>query len=292
MEWTFAVAGPIDASLELASGSISVTARSGDEATVVLEPLGRNIERALEVIEAAEVTCDGKRLIVKVRKQSRRETPLRMEVTLPDGSSLRANAASADVSAHGYLGDVEINTASGDIDSTGEVESAKVNTASGDTNFARVRSSANANSASGELSFESVGGRLTLSTASGGVEVGDVAGDASVSTASGDIRVHRLGASGRMRSASGDVELCLVERGEVSVSTTSGDVLVYVAKGVGTWLDLTSYSGSTNCSLPAEDGNRSGAELRLTCQTVSGDIDVRMGDEAGSQNGQSHQLAG
>jgi DUF4097 and DUF4098 domain-containing protein YvlB len=155
-----------------------------------------------------------------------------------------------------------------------------------------VRDWVTASSASGELSFESVGGRVTISTASGDVELGDVAGAASVQTASGDVRVHRLGADGKVRSASGDVELCLVERGDVSVSTTSGDVLVYVAKGVGTWLDLTTFSGETNCSLPAEDGSSGTADLRLTCQTMSGDINVHLGDDAGSPNGQSHRLAG
>lgn len=293
MDWTFAAPGPLAATLELTAGSIFVSSHATSEATVSIEPLGFQIGKAREAIEAAEVSCDGDRLVVKIPQRHRKGVSLRMQVTLPEGSSIRASTASADVELRGLLASVDVSTASGDVDSTGDVESANVQTASGDTTFARVRSWADARSASGELSFESVGGRLTLSAASGDLEVGDVSGDASLSTASGDIRIHRLGASAKVKSASGDVELCLVERGEVIVSTTSGDVFVYVAKGVGTWLDLNTFSGDTHCSLPADDGGRSSADLKLTCQTMSGDIHVRASDEAGAPNGQSHtgQLA-
>jgi DUF4097 and DUF4098 domain-containing protein YvlB len=278
MDWTFAAAGPLEARLELAEGSISVDAAEVSEATVSLEPMGRREDRAMAAIEEAEVICDGQRLVVKVPKHVRRQGPIRMEIAVPERSSVSARTASANVEVRGVLGEVDVATASGDVDFVGEAEKARIDTASGDATVGRVRGSAQGRTASGELNFESVGGELNVATASGDIEVGEVGGEATFNTASGDVRVHRLGAGAKVRAVSGDVELCLVERGNVTVSTTSGDVAVYVARGVGTWLDLTSFSGTTTCTLPGDDGMKSTADLRLTCQTMSGDIDVRPAD--------------
>jgi DUF4097 and DUF4098 domain-containing protein YvlB len=278
MDWTFAASGPLDASLELAEGSISVDAADVTEATVSLEPMGRREDRAIAAIEEAEVSYDGQRLVVKIPKHVRRQGAIRMEIAIPHGSSVTARTASANVDVRGVLGDVDVATASGDVDCVGEAATAKVDTASGDATVGRVHGSAQGRTASGEINFESVGGELNVATASGDIEVGEVGGEATLNTASGDIRVHRLGAGAKVRAVSGDVELCLVERGDVTVSTTSGDVSVFVAKGVGTWLDVTSFSGTTSCTLPGDDGIRTTADLRLTCQTMSGDIDIRSAD--------------
>lgn len=278
MDWTFAAPGPLEASLELTEGSISVDAAPVSEARVSLEPMGRREDRAMAAIEEAEVSCDGRRLVVKIPKHIRRQGPIRMEVSIPEGSAVSARSASANIEVRGVLGAVDMATASGDVDCAGEAQSVRIDTASGDATVGRVHGPAEGRAASGELNFESVGGRLNVATASGDVEIGDVAGEATLNTASGDIRIHRLGSGAKVRAVSGDVELCLVERGEVTVSTTSGDVSVFVARGVGTWLDVTSFSGTTTCTLPAEDGIRSTAELRLTCQTMSGDIDIRSAD--------------
>ncbi len=262
MEWTFRSDGPVAADLELAGGVIEVSLDAGDEILVRLEPFHGNNDRAREQIEAAEVALSGSALTVHVPKRKRREADLRLSVSIPAGSSVRAATASADVRLRGPAGALEVRTASGDLTVEGSCERLKAQTASGDVLCSSVAADADVRTASGDVNAESVGG------------------ETSVQSASGDVRLGRIARSARIRTASGDVRIASAASGDVSVNTVSGDVTVGVDAGVGAWLDLATVSGDTSCMLPSESQGEADAGLRLTCHTVSGDILIRQGDRA------------
>jgi DUF4097 and DUF4098 domain-containing protein YvlB len=262
MEWTFRNDGPVAADLALAAGIIEVSLDGGEEILVRLEPLHGDSERAREQIEEAEVSMSGSTLTAHVPKRKRREGDLRLSISIPAGSSVRASTASADVRLRGPAGALEMRTASGDVTVESSCERLNASTASGDVLCASVAGDADVRTASGDVSTESV------------------AGETSVQTASGDVRLGRIHRNARIRTASGDVRIASAAQGDVSVNTVSGDVTLGVDAGVGAWLDLATVSGDTSCTLASEPQGESDAGLRLTCRTVSGDILIRESDRA------------
>jgi hypothetical protein len=262
MEWTFPSTGPVTADLELAAGLVDVSLDGGDEVVVRLEPLHGDSERARGQIEAAEVGCSGSELKVHVPKRKLREADLRLRVSMPPGSSLRAGTASADVRVRGATAGLEARTASGDVVVGDSCDRLKAVTASGDVLCGAVAGEADVRTASGDVGAESIGGK------------------ASVQTASGDVRLGRIKEGARIRTASGDVKIASAASGEVLVNTASGDVMVGVDRGVGAWLDLVTVSGDTSCTLASEPEGEANAELRISCRTVSGDILIRESDGA------------
>lgn len=149
-------------------------------------------------------------------------------------------------------------------------------TASGDVELGDVIGDASVKSASGDLTCATVGGRLRVRTASGDVRVVKTVGDAELALASGDVHIEDAEGSVKVRSASGDVRLDCVRRGRVNVETASGDLTIAVAEGVGAYLDVTTMSGETNCTLPFDESQQtSGVVLEIVARSVSGDIAVK-----------------
>jgi len=247
---------PILADLDLPAGAITIGPADGPTIEVSLEPLGRDRQRAAEAIERATVDFDGHKLIVHVPGRFLREAQLLLKLALPPSSELEVRTASADVRIAIDMARLDVRTASGDIVGRNVFGDAVATTASGDIQIDHVAGRLDARSASGDLSAAGVGGELSLATASGDVAVGDLAQSAKIRTASGDVVI---------RSATS---------GEINVTTASGDVHVGVAPGRGAWIDLTTTTGDTSCSLAAEPEDESAADLRLQCRTVSGDIRV------------------
>ncbi len=260
MEWTFPTGSPLHADLELAAGSVELELTPTDEATIRLEPIGRDSAAAREHIANATVICDNGRLLVKLPKRSFREPELFLRVVVPTSSSARVKTASADVSCVGALGSFEARTASGDVVVRDGCDSARIVTASGDVSLAGVLGEAELQTASGDVSTESIGGRATVTTASGDIRVASVAHDA------------------RFRTASGEVTVGCAYEGDLTVNAVSGDVRIGVGSGVGTWLDLVSVTGDWKCTLPAGAEGEREAALRVSCRTVSGDIFVHSGE--------------
>ena len=152
MQKTFAMEAlvPIEAKLELAAGTILVEETTEPTIDVSLEPDGRETRRALEAIERATVTFDGRKLTVVVPSRTR-SAPLRMRIALPAGSSLDARTASADVELTVPVGDLRVRTASGDVAGSDVTGDAVTITASGDVVVSHVAGRLEARTASGDL---------------------------------------------------------------------------------------------------------------------------------------------
>jgi DUF4097 and DUF4098 domain-containing protein YvlB len=164
----------------------------------------------------------------------------RVCVRSPQGTSVEASVASADVEGQGRFGSLKINSASGDV-SFQEAEGVEINTASGD------------------------------------VELGRAGGPVKVNSASGDVDVAELGGDVRVRTASGDLRLGSVAAGKLSVQSASGDVEVGIARGSAIWMDVSSMSGDTSCELDARDEPPAEGKplVELKARTMSGDVTVK-----------------
>jgi hypothetical protein len=267
--WEFPGAEPIDAFIELAAGSVALTAEATDMTTVSLAPsrFSRNGEKMLSEVR---VSFDNGRLEVVGPKRTglwRGHPGFDLTVTLPEGSRCAVRTASADVISTGDLAELDAHTASGDVTATAVTRHLQAVTASGDVRAEETGAIADVRTVSGDVRIARASGDVQARTASGDVNIATAAGSATVTTASGDVRIGTM-ASGR-----------------ADVSTASGDVVVGVARDVGVYLDLASLSGSVTSQLedaePSED-----VTLEVRCRTLSGDIRIARGSSAGADQRQ------
>ena len=263
--WEFPGSEPIDAFIDLASGSVALTAKATDATTVSLAPsgFGRNADKLLSEVR---VSFDNGRLEVAGPKLTglwRGYPGLDLTVTLPPGSRCAVRTVSADVTSTGELAELDAHTASGDVTAAAVTRNLQAVTASGDVRADETGEMADVRTVSGDVRVTQAGGDIQARTASGDMNIATAAGSATITTASGDVRIGSM-ASGR-----------------ADVNTASGDVVVGVARDVGVYLDLASLSGSISSQLedsePSED-----VTLEVRCRSLSGDIRIARASSAGT----------
>jgi hypothetical protein len=258
----FTCTGPVQADVDLGSGQLLVSTGIGLTATVTIHPAdGREGSRA--AAEQTTVEFDNDRLNIHTPRTSgwsllRGSNQLRIEIRVPEDSSLQARLGSADLRTVGRLGAVEVKTGSGDI---------SIAETSGDV---RIQSG------SGDIRADVVGGDMQVTTASGDVSATRVAGTTAIRAASADVSLEDAQGPVHLNTASGDIRVGAVHGPELHVNSASGDVTVGVPTGTKVWLDLNTVSGSTASDLqmtgePVADGPVATVQVR----TISGDIQIR-----------------
>ncbi len=233
--WEFPTSDPVDLQVRVPAGDVTVLAAARQTATVTLEP-NRPGGKAERFLEATRVEFDHGALsvIAPERPGLGRGVSLDVTVEVPEGSSCLVHTASADVRCTGELSALDVHTASGDV------------------------------------SAERVNGMARVATASGDVYVGEAA-EANLDSASGDVSVGQVSGPVTARTASGDVRIDTASGTRTEVKSASGDIRVAVPPGIGVYLDLSSLSGTVSSELePA--GQDGGADLTLSCRTLSGDV--------------------
>jgi DUF4097 and DUF4098 domain-containing protein YvlB len=216
---------------------VTVRAVATQTATVTLEPDDPGGKGA-RLLDATRVEFDQGALsvIAPERTWPGRGGSLDVTVEVPEGSSCLVHTASADVRCTGELGSLDVHTASGDV------------------------------------SAERVNGVARVSTASGDVYVG-AAAEANLDSASGDVSVGRVSGPVTASTASGDVRIAAASGTRTEAKSASGDIIVAVPPGIGVYLDLSTLSGTVSSELqPAEESG--GADMTLSCRTLSGDVQV------------------
>jgi DUF4097 and DUF4098 domain-containing protein YvlB len=234
--WEFGVTGPVEATVRVPSGMVTVQAQPTQTAIVKISASDR---RGEEAVAAVKVEYEDGRLSIIAPEPSRflRSSPkLDVSVTLPPGSVVTADTGSADVRGSGELARLAVNTASGDVRTdlvTGQVD---VSSASGAVRLDRP-------------------GRANVKTISGGIVITDAAGDTDSQTVSGNVTIDS------------------VKVGKVSVKSASGNITVAVPTGIGVQLDLSTISGKVRSEL--NQGQVGQAEAIVVCRSVSGDVTAR-----------------
>lgn len=176
--------------------------------------------------------------------------------------------------------DLFISTSSGDIDiRIPAVRSARFRASSGDIDVKNLSASGEifAVSTSGDTDIEAVRcERLNISSTSGDIEIKvSSAVSSKIHTTSGDIEIEDLSVSDRFEAntVSGDVDCRLSSIcNSVNFSSTSGDVdAVLAGSGAEYRVTVNTVSGRCNVRNP---NYRIGGNCEFNARTVSGDIDV------------------
>ena len=266
----FDTPNPLDVSVRNQAGTVEICAADVTETTVEIVP---NDARGAELAQRTRVQLseDSGRLRIDVPdRKTLRQPSLEIIVTVPTGSSIDIETATADVQTRGAFDSADVTTASADVSLSHVSGRLQVATASGDIHVGRGEGPVQARTASGDV-------RLDVSVTG-----------ASVQTASGDVLVGRLSGDLTARSASGDVIVATASAGSVQAKTMSGDVVIGVADGMLLWLDMHSLSGDVSSELGPDDSAAGGEpdagtaperdpDLRITASTMSGDILLRRG---------------
>jgi DUF4097 and DUF4098 domain-containing protein YvlB len=243
-QWEFPASEPVDLQVQVPAGSITVLAAATQTATVTIDG-NRGSDEGFATSTRVEFDPPTLSIAAPHRAMLGRDASLDVTVELPEGSSCRVRAASADVRCSGELAAADIHTASGDV---------------------RV---------------ENVSGLADVDTASGDVLL-DAAGEARAKSASGDVTIGRVSGPVSVSTASGDVQIDQAAGPKTDVKSASGDIRVAVAPGIGVYQDLSSLSGTVSSELePAEDSGGSG--MTLHCRTISGDVRVSRAAQAAAR---------
>ena len=203
-----------------------------------------------------ELSKTGDRVVVRhPSRWSIRGRSCRVNVTVPAGTDVFVDVASADVRLSGRLGHVRVRTASGGIATEGSAR-LEVSTASGDITGDAVEGDVSVSSVSGSCTLRTVGGRVDATLTSGELRVERCAGDISVRSTSGSTRVGHCDGS------------------EITVRTISGDVRMGLPTGIRVEADISTVSGKASLPEPAAPTAGERRPVRLKLKTVSGDIRI------------------
>lgn len=216
------------------------------------------IQVTLDSSSAAEFDISKTGDRVAVRHPSRwsiRGRSCRVNVTVPAGTDVSVDVASADVRLSGRLGIVRIRTVSGGIETDGAAR-LEVSTASGDITGGSVEGDVSVSTVSGDCSLRTVGGRVDATLTSGELRIDRCTGDVSV------------------RSTSGSTRIGHCDGNEISVRTLSGDVRMGLPSGIRVEADISTLSGKASMPEPAAPTAGDRRPVRLKLKTVSGDIRI------------------
>jgi len=295
MRKTFETPGPVELTLKVPAGEISLETTDGSQTEVVLEPLHAD-EASREAVESSRVemrerALGGQEVMVEVGEGRRfaldlgegrrlgfsfgRGAEVVLKIRSPHGANVGLQTGSGDVEAAGRFGAVEAVSGSGDL-SFPDLQTADLKTGSGDVSIDHVHGEATVQVGSGDISLDNAGSTARISAASGDVFVGRLRGPGSISTASGDVRVKELDSSLEISTASGDQLVEAVLQGAVALKSASGDMQIGIRQGSTLWVDAKSRIGSTSSELDVSDAppEAGGPLVELRASTMSGDIRI------------------
>ncbi|MGH8272821.1 MAG: DUF4097 family beta strand repeat-containing protein [Gammaproteobacteria bacterium] len=194
-------------------------------------------------------------------------------IQIPAASHLRVNTVSADISAAGLTGPLELDSVSGDINLQSQSADISSRSVSGDVHIdgSAPKARVSAHSISGEVRAKNVGGELRAESVSGGIRI-----DAT-----------NMISRAKLDTTSGDIEFtaALAPDGTYDFHSTSGDVVLHFPKAPSASFDVSSFSGDIDSNFgprpqrtseygPGKEWHyRSGSgKAQISINTMSGDI--------------------
>jgi DUF4097 and DUF4098 domain-containing protein YvlB len=271
---------PITATVEIIVGDLRVTAADRPVTVVAVRPSDPGLDLDVRAAEQTRVEYADGRLLVRAPKQRAlglfgKPGSIDVEIALPTGSELRAEAGVAAVHADGTLGPCRIKTGTGNVH-LGDTGPLDLDTASGAVTVGTVTGPASVHTASGTLRIARVAGEATVKNSNGDSRIGEVTGHLRVQAGNGSVVVDRAGADVTAATANGDVRIGEVTAGSVSVKTAMGELVVGIPAGTAAHLDLHTQFGNVVNRLDAAGPPAPGEPaVEVRARTSYGDIVIR-----------------
>ena len=277
----FDTPNPISVDVEIGVGDIRIVASDRSDTVVEVRPSDPTNKTDVAAAERTRVEYTGGRLVVKVPKGlfhysfKGGDDSVHVEIALPSGSQVRADAAVATLRCSGRLGECRYKAGVGEV----QIEDAgplHVRTGVGDVTADRVLEHLDVTTGSGAIRVMRIDGSAAIKNSNGDTWIGEVTGEARVSAANGGISVDHALAAVAARSANGDIRLEEVARGSVVAHTGFGRVDIGVLDGVAAWLDLDTGFGNVVNDLDATQRPEHGEEtVEVRARSGYGDVTIR-----------------
>ncbi len=284
---TFDTPVPISVLVELGVGDLRVVASDRGDTSVEVRPTNPAQATDVTAAEQTRVEFTNGNLLVKAPKGWKQYTlrggheSIDVQIELPSGSNVQAEAGVAAFRTQGVLGECRFKTGVGDI-RLEHVGAVQVKTGGGDITVDRVTGRAEVAAGSGAVRVGVVDASAVIRDSNGDVWVGEVGGDLRVTAANGQISVDRAHSTVVAKTAHGDVRLGEVARGSVTAQTAAGSLEIGIRDGVAAWLDLKTQFGTVHNSLDRAEAPAPGAAtVEVRVRTSFGDITVHRTGIAG-----------
>jgi DUF4097 and DUF4098 domain-containing protein YvlB len=278
---TFDSPEPISVTLELGVGDIRIMASDRADTIVEVRPSDGTNNSDVTAAEQTRVEYANGRLLIKAPKGWRQYTfrgggeSIAVQIDVPAGSHVRAEAAVGAVHCTGRLGECNVATGAGDVHvaQTGPVQ---IKTGIGDISVEHAVGDAVFTTGSGAVRIDSIDGSAVVKNSNGDTWIGEVTGDLRVNGANGKIVVEHAEASIAAKTANGDVRLDEVTCGPVVAQTARGRVDIGIRDGVTAWLDLDTRYGTVHSDLDAAERPAAGeVAVEVRARSSFGDITIR-----------------
>jgi hypothetical protein len=272
------------ADIRLDSGRLRLTAADRTETVVELRPEDPDDACDAETARLAQVAYAAGKLTVSAPKAAGGLSgagAVHLDVRLPAGSRVHADALAADFHLKGRLGECRLTTDCGHI----EVQQAgplHVTQVLGNASVEYVSGTLDAHAECGDMHVQCVEGSVHLSRTRGSTVIGEAMGDVYVYADSGDLAIGRAHSAVEARASQGDILIEEAIGGPLELENASGRLEIGVAAGVSARLDLDSHVGTVYRSLDLLDAPDTdaapagpGAVVDVRAHTIIGDIVVR-----------------
>jgi DUF4097 and DUF4098 domain-containing protein YvlB len=271
MERTFHTPQPVELYVELGSGRIHAAA--GDQEQTVVQVVGPRAEDfSVEQRDGRIDVIAPKSTLGSMFTSDRHD----VTVSVPTGSDLATRAGSADTTAAGRWGTVQLRTGSGDVHLDDAEGSVLVESGSGDVRGHEIGGDLRVKSGSGDVDLGEVHGEIGISTGSGDVTIAHAHARASVKSGSGDTDIDVADADVSLDTASGTLTVRRAATGTIQARNVSGDVRVGVPTGTPVWTEISSITGRVVSSLESVGAPAEGQPyLEVRATTVSGDVHLQ-----------------
>ncbi|MFI6068727.1 DUF4097 family beta strand repeat-containing protein [Micromonospora sp. NPDC051227] len=270
---------PISVQIELPIGDAWIAASDRTDTVVTVRPRDPSSKADVSAADQSTVEFTAGRLVIRVPKSWRRYgfgpgPSVDVQIEVPTGSQVYAEAAWAAFRCEGRLGECRIKTGSGiRLDETGPLE---IDSSHGEVAVERVLGSARVKASSGKVRIGAVDGTAEIKNSSGDCWIGHSGGDVRINTAYGDITVDASQASVTARTAYGNLRLGAVTRGAIDAQTSYGAIEVGIRRGTAAWLDVSSKHGRVHNALESTDSPAHTDEtVEVRANTSYGDIMIR-----------------
>lgn len=277
---TFETREPISVTVEIGVGDIRIAASDRTDTVVEVRPSDPNKNADVSVAEQTRVEYAGGRLLIKAPKGWRSYTPwggsesIDVQIDLPAGSNVRAEAAVATFHCTGRVGECRYKTGAGHIH-VDEVGAVEFKTGAGDIAVGRAAGQTEITTGSGAVKVGSIDGTAVIKNSNGDTWIGNVGGNLRVKAANGKIVVDRSHASVSAKTANGGIRLGEVAHGDILAETALGKIEIGILDGVAAWLDLNTKFGNVRNDLGAVGRPEPGEDtVEVRTHSSFGDVTV------------------
>jgi len=302
-ERTLSVSGPV--SLEVTTGSGSITVRSGGNGTVHIFAkihahdswFGMSATEKIHNLES-NPPIDQQGNTIRVGGIRGRQSAfwwlfgwdsnnvsIDYDLTVPPATGLASHTGSGNQSLDGLQLSSSAEAGSGNITVQNMVGDLRVTSGSGDLKIDSVKGALHAETGSGSIRATGVAGEVSASTGSGNVEVQQAApGNVAIKTGSGGVTLSGVRGGLKIQTGNGEIRVAGEPKDDWHVGTGSGNIDLTLPSQASFSLDATTSSGSVELHRPLTvqglvsrnhlQGRTGSGGALLDAHTASGNIEI------------------